>query len=133
MTDGFHDFYEHWRESSTRSKFLDEFPYKLSLGVDEDGKPLLPYRSNETSGGQILVTQSYEDLFNRILHLRETNMGSAGGIVLTGQPGSGEVSPPDPAPCYSDGLRARLSSRKNYIPEIHARATDFSSPGRTPV
>jgi len=74
---------------STGSNFSKTFPYKLSLGKSPDGVPLLPFRPGRTSGDQILVTESYENTFRRLLHLRKNNEGDTQGVVLTGQPGIG--------------------------------------------
>ena len=38
--------------------------------------------------GEIVVTEAYDEMFNRILEFREER-GSATGVVLTGQPGIG--------------------------------------------
>jgi hypothetical protein len=39
-TDECQQFYEHWRDNSTGSDFLNAFTYKLSLGADSYGAPL---------------------------------------------------------------------------------------------
>jgi len=89
VTNELQQFYEHWRESSTGSNFLNTFPYKLSLGMDSGGVSHLPLHTYSTSENRILVTRSYENMFHRVLHLRNDDKGSAKGVVLTGQPGIG--------------------------------------------
>ena len=89
MAKGYQEFYQRCRDSSTRPKFSDEFPYKLSLGTKSDGSELLPFHSGSTFGGQILVTESYDKLFHRILSFRRADKGDTNGVVLTGQPGTG--------------------------------------------
>ena len=81
-------FYEYWRRSDAPSSFLSTFPYKLSLGVDSNNKCLLPFHRDESSD-QILVTKSYNTIFHRLLRLREGDIGTTKGAVLTGQPGAG--------------------------------------------
>jgi len=85
----YQQFYEHWSDNSASSKFLKKFPYKLSLGVDSRGIPLLPFRSRSTSRNQIVVTKAYDKIFDRLMALREEDKGTAKGAVLTGQPGTG--------------------------------------------
>ena len=70
-------------------RFSDKFPYKLSLGQDENKAPLLPFRSASMSGDQIVVTESYVHMLHRILRLRSLDKGSNRGVVVTGQPGTG--------------------------------------------
>ena len=53
------------------------------------GIPLLPFRATQTSKNRILVIKSYNDMYNRILQLREVDLGTRRGVVLTGQPGTG--------------------------------------------
>lgn len=92
------NFYERWRDSSNSSKFLDSFPYKLELGVDDLGRSLLPFNNtlSATAGSVILVTKAYDYIFHRLLHLRQQDTGYEKGVVLTGQPGTGAslTSPP---------------------------------------
>jgi len=57
--------------------------------MNEKGKPLLPFRPDDTSENRILVTKSYDDTFYRLLHLRQRDRGKRRGAVLTGQPGTG--------------------------------------------
>lgn len=90
--DRYQQFYELWRESSG-SEFDKTPPYELPLGVDKYGRPLLPFCFSDTLEGRILVTKSYEYIFQRILRRRR---GTAGGVVLNGQPGTGESLSPDP-------------------------------------
>ena len=82
--DRYPKFYMHRRYGD--SKFPDTFPYKLSLGAWPDGTAFLPFHSEDTTGGQILVTQSYNKLFNRIMARRATGERE---VVITGQPGTG--------------------------------------------
>ena len=89
MANEYQQFYEHWSDISASSKFLNKFPYKLSLGVDSDGTPLLPFQSGGTSGSQILVTRAYDKTFDRLMTLRKKDEGATTGAVLTGQPGIG--------------------------------------------
>ena len=95
MTDGYQKFSEHWDKRSSHSEFLKKkFPYELSLGAREpppgaDSKdvPLLPFRNERMSGDNILVTKSYDDMFHRLVRLRNEYYGR--GAVITGQPGIG--------------------------------------------
>jgi len=87
ITDGYQEFYKHWLKSSSNTNFLDTFPYELSLGPD--GVPLLPFDDSNTSGSQILVTESYNCMLRRLLHLRSEDSRDNKGAVLTGQPGIG--------------------------------------------
>jgi len=89
VTDEWQKFYEHWRDSSTSLKLLDKFPYVLELGVDQNGRTLLPFHGGDTSGNRILVTESYNNIFHRLLDLRQRDKGKNRGAVLTGQPGTG--------------------------------------------
>ena len=95
LTDKYHPFYKYqqfydrWRDRSSGSNFLDQFPYKLSLGVDELGASLLPFGAGSTWENRILVTRSYDDMYHRLLLLRQNDEGDAKGAVLTGQPGIG--------------------------------------------
>ena len=66
-TDGYQQFYQYCRDSSTGPSFLDTLPYKLSLGMSMDGTGIiLPFHLDSTLGGQILVTESYNNRFNHI-------------------------------------------------------------------
>jgi len=90
VADEYQQFYEYWSDISTSSnKFLKKFPYKLPLGVDSDGAPLLPFRSGRTLGNQILVIEAYDKIFDRLMVIREEDKGTTRGAVLTGQPGTG--------------------------------------------
>jgi hypothetical protein len=91
-------FYDYWRDRSASSNFLDVFPYKLSLGADEQGESLLPFHPSPTLGNTILVTKSYDDLFHRTLCLRKNDVGHSKGVVFTGQPGIGTPLSPNPHP-----------------------------------
>ena len=88
VTDGYQNFYEYWR-GPDHPKFRSEFPYKLSLGVGKSGESLLPGGPTGTSANEILVTESYNKVFYRLLRLRNKDMGNANGAVLTGQSGIG--------------------------------------------
>jgi hypothetical protein len=92
VTHDYQQFYEHWRDSSAGSSFLDTFPYKLSFGADPDGIAFLPVGPNTISRNQILVTRSYDDIFHRLLRLRSDDLGYCRGAVLTMQPGVGVPS-----------------------------------------
>ena len=50
------------------TKFLDSFPYKLELGVDDLGRSLLTFtnESSATAGDVILVTKAYDHIFHRL-------------------------------------------------------------------
>ena len=87
MTNGYQKFYEKWDDESSSSKFRKEFPYELSLGTDQYGRSLLPFRDGSISGDKIVVTKSYDDMFHRLLRLRNKPYGR--GAVITGQPGIG--------------------------------------------
>jgi hypothetical protein len=87
VTDNYQQFYEHWRESPFR--FIDTFPYRLPLGVDSIGAPLMPFGPHATSGAEILITKAYDNMFRRILGFRAIDVGTNRGVVLTGQPGIG--------------------------------------------
>ncbi len=95
LTDKYHPFYKYqqfydrWRDRSSGSNFLDQFPYKLSLGVDENGASLLRFGPDSTSRNRILVTKAYDDMYHRLMLLRRDDDGEAKGAVLTGQPGIG--------------------------------------------
>ena len=73
-------FCQHWLESSASFRFLKEFPYVLELGTEDD-LPLLPFHAAKTSENQILVTKSYNDMYNRLLRLRQADDGANGGVV----------------------------------------------------
>ena len=88
MTEEYQKFYEHWR-GPDHASFRSEFPYKLSLGVDEDGGSLLPDDPTNTSENKILVTESYNETFYRLLRLRKKDRGNRKGAILAGQPGIG--------------------------------------------
>ena len=87
MTGGYQKFYEKWDDKSSSSNFSEQYPYELSLGMDKYGESLLPFRDGSILGDKILVTKSYDDMFQRILCLRNENCGR--GAVITGQPGIG--------------------------------------------
>ena len=81
-------FYEYWYTDSG-DNFINAFPYRLSLGVNQDVISLLPFQPTSTSRNQIVVTKAYNDMLHRLLHLRMKDVGNARGEVLTGQPGVG--------------------------------------------
>ncbi|KAJ7091181.1 hypothetical protein C8R44DRAFT_817265 [Mycena epipterygia] len=109
-------FYKYWRDRPFPC--FDTFPYKLHLGCDEYGHPLLPLRGRETSGTTILVTQAYADTFQRIWQFREA--GSAHeGIVLTGQPGIGAFRSPDSS--HNPPTCSLSFPRKNHRPSAVRR------------
>lgn len=125
-------FYSHWRKDTTSSNLLSKFPYVLELGVDSQSRqPLLSFRPNDTSRGQILITKSYDDMFRRLSDLRLRDNGKNKGAVITGQPGTGASYDWIPTSC--DNSLAHLFPRKNYLPKIHACTADLNQPGCTPV
>ncbi|KAI0739476.1 hypothetical protein C8Q80DRAFT_1274537 [Daedaleopsis nitida] len=75
--------------------------HELDLG---SGDSQLPWRQNATSGGTIIVTKSYSNLYNRILTHRE----SIGGVAITGQPGIGKTT-------FLKYILARLLSEKQVV------------------
>ena len=81
-------FYEKWRSEPFEQP--QKFPYIMGFGTNSDGQSLLQFRSEETANGEIVITKAYEDMYNRILNIREGNPESdTRGVVLTGQPGIG--------------------------------------------
>jgi len=70
----------------------------LELGVGTEGKPLLPFHIGDTPRNQILVTKPYDEIFRRVLCLRQRDRGKGRGVVLTGQPGIGASLWPGPHP-----------------------------------
>jgi len=109
----------------------EPFPYVLELGVRQGGKPPLPFCAGDTSGDKISITKSYDDMFYRLLQIRQHDEGENRGAVLTGQPSIGAPHDQVLTPC--DNSPVRLFSRENYLPKVHARAADFSWSGCTPV
>ena len=87
VTGGAQKFYDHWRNDNSKSKFLDEFPYQLSLGINQRDRYSIPI--SVESRGKILVLESYERMFHHLLLLRKGDKGSRQGVVITGQPGIG--------------------------------------------
>jgi len=59
----------------------------MDLGTDDEGVSLLGF-PRHTVEGKILVTNAYNEMFDRILEFRG-GMGKTEGVVLTGQPGIG--------------------------------------------
>lgn len=81
--EGYQEFYDNWRKKSTGTEFHNTFPYKLTIGA-------LPFRAEKELGGNIVVTESYDRMYHRLLRLRVSDdEGMTKGAVLTGQPGIG--------------------------------------------
>ena len=89
MTSWHHRFNQNWRNRSKSSKFLDKFPYLLPLGVNQDNNSYRPYLLPIETRKEILVTESYEKMFHRLMLLRTQDFGGQRGAVITGQPGIG--------------------------------------------
>ena len=115
-------FYEHWR----RSRFLGTFPYKLSLEVDSNNECLLLFHRDE-SGAQILITSSYNLMFHRLLRLREADVGTTRGAVITGWCVSMNIF----LPRVRTHWHIRSPGKTTYIKFM--RAADCNLPGRTPA
>ena len=49
----------------------------------------LPFHAAETSENRILIIKSCNNMYNRLLQLRQVDSGTNRGVVLTGQPGTG--------------------------------------------
>ena len=77
--------YTKWRSDPFR--ISSNFPHTLGLRVDSRGS-LLPFHPEDTVDTEIVVTQAYENTYNRILTLRGTK-SKRRAVVLTGQPGVG--------------------------------------------
>ena len=122
-TEEYQEFYKHWYDSFAGCDFPNEFPYELSLAVDlVDVSP---------SGKRILVTKSYDDMFHRLMHLRDNDIdGDAKGAVLIGQPGIGGY---DQICVPRDNSSVDLCSRKIYLLILHACAAVLGSAGRAPM
>jgi len=75
-------FCNHWYPPAARLNFRTEFPYELSLGPDSTVSP---------TGTTILVTEAYDKMYRRLLHLREVDRvgPTVRGAVVTGQSGVG--------------------------------------------
>ena len=130
MNDGYQGFYKHWYDKGPGSNFGNKFPYPLSLGGKD--VPPLPFDSESTTGNQIIVTKSYDNMLHRILKLRTRDTkGKKRGVVLIGQPGIGASLTRSLCPC--DNSPAHLFSRKNYLPKVPACMAGFISPGCNPV
>ena len=81
-------FYEKWR--SEPFKQPQKFPYIIGLGTNSNGRSLLQFLPQDTANSEIVITRAYEDMYNRILSIREGKPESdTRGVVLTGQPGIG--------------------------------------------
>ena len=98
----------------------------LELGADENDESFIPFHAEDTREGRILVVKSYEDIFQRILRLR--NGRGSRGIVLCGQPGTGKSQSPDLHPVQP---LTSAPIREKHISEVPASATNLSSPGRS--
>jgi len=82
------EFYTNWRSESIEQS--NDFPYVLRLGMNDRGEDLLRFHPEDTADSDIVVTKAYEDMYNRILNLREgTSESNTRGVLLTGQPGVG--------------------------------------------
>jgi hypothetical protein len=88
-----------------------------SLG---DPKCILPFSPDGTLGNRILITESYEDLYLRILRLREVDEGDDKGAVITGQPGTG-VSPCQIPPCAAAHWTIRSVGKTTFLNFVLAR------------
>lgn len=80
------------------------------------------YRGKDIEGNQILVTESYENLHNRILVTRGDDIGQSRGIVLTGQPGTGTSLPPVSHPMASQ-QHIRSAGKTCFLKFTLARPT----------
>ena len=87
VDDGYQKFYDYWRGDFDKSKFLQEFPYTLLLGMDKDDRPFFPLP--DQSWDQIVVTEAYEKMYHDLLLMRTIDKGSHKGAAITGQPGIG--------------------------------------------
>ena len=87
LTDEPREFYDHWRNGASVARFSDKFPYELPLQL---GPFTAPFGITRTDNGTILIVKSYEDIFHRLLFLRQEDEGDSRGVVITGQPGTGE-------------------------------------------
>ena len=88
----FVEFYKTWRDETASSEFRDKFPYRLSLGRQLPPERLPLFLIMQPWKGGILVPESYEIMFRRLLRFCKLGRGSSRGVILTGQPGVG-VSP----------------------------------------
>ena len=81
------EFYDYWYNSSHT---LDPKtpPYKQSLGGP---KARLPVHPLGVSGNELVITESYNKMYYRLLYLRKTGTPGS-GAVITGQPGIGAYS-----------------------------------------
>jgi len=82
------EFYTNWRSESFEQS--NDFPYVLRLGMNGRGEDLLRFHPGDTAESDIVTTKAYENMYNRILNLREgTSESNTMGVLLTGQPGVG--------------------------------------------
>lgn len=87
-----------WSGPNNEHGFQAEYPYVLDLRVDRDFKAMFPPLGDVSH--RILITQAYDDLYNRIkigLKLDSTEADGtksdplANGVLITGQPGTGTL------------------------------------------
>jgi len=100
---------KHWRGPKPAIILPDrpaDLPNVLCLGTDLDFPP--------PTGNRILVTRAYEDLFRRLLVIRERDVGSARGAVVTGQPGTG-TSMNRPPPCATAHRWIRSPGKTTFL------------------
>lgn len=90
------EFYTKWRGATLPEPEATAHPYEIEVGLSQSGKPLLQFHSLKTAGSRILVPRSYDEFFHRLMHLRQRDLGSRKGAVITGQPGTGMFRGPDP-------------------------------------
>ena len=119
--DGYQQFYDKWRTKTTDSDFYNPFPYQLSLGRSTSGAPLPPFRADDILGDKIVVTESYDQMYHRLLRLRMSDVGGkAKGAVLTGQPGVG-VSTNRSFPRAATHQRIRSPGKTTFLKFMLAR------------
>jgi len=82
VDDGYQKFYDYWRGDFDKSKFLQEFPYTLSLGMDKDDRPFFPLP--DQSWDQIVVTEAYEKMYGCLCAplIREATKGLRSPVSL---------------------------------------------------
>jgi hypothetical protein len=107
-------FYNYWRNRPDDPDFLQKCPYRLPS--KKGAGPPLPLLPEDTSGNQILVIDSYNELLHRLIGRRMGDTGKARGAVLTGQPGTG--APLCWIPAHSI-THWHTFYRKNYVSEFH--------------
>lgn len=110
MLNEYQKFYDYWRRRPDGSNLLNEFPHQQSLG----GTHL--FRTPRTSKGAILIIESYDSMFHRLMGLRMQSRGvpvGDRGVDITGQSGILGVCNNSPAHffiarLFSAGQRALL-------------------------